>query len=297
MRARGGRPRPTKATGPVLGSAVALGAWAAAAHNSGSGWVQALGCLLAGFVVVGLGGPAIATARLRVAVVANPTDTTAGHPVTIQVRANAPLRLQAVGPPGPIAMIGSGAGRLQLVPARRGPLREVTLALGSAAPFGLAWWRKTVVVPLARPLWVAPVPGTPDPAMFAPSTSGATLDRHRPRDARAGEPRGVRPYVAGDPRRLVHWPATAHRGELMVREAERPDATVPEVWVVLPDDGPEGDAVAERALGTLLALLARCSPVMLATSERDGLRTEAVFGPADASRRLASAVAGRRELP
>jgi len=295
VRARGGRPRPTKATGPVLGSAVALCAWAAVAHNSGSGWVQALGGLLAGFVVVGLGGPAIATARLRVTVLANPTDTTAGHPVTIEVRAGAPLRLQAVVPPGPVAMIGTGAGRVELVPARRGPLREVTLVLGSAAPFGLSWWRKTEVVPLARPLWVAPVSGTPDPGMLAASTPGATLDRHRPRDARVGEPRGVRPYVAGDPRRLVHWPATAHRGELMVREAERPEAAVPAVRVVLPDDGPEGDAVAERALGTVLALLARSSPVMLATAEADGLRTEAVYGPADAGRRLARAVAARGE--
>jgi uncharacterized protein (DUF58 family) len=274
---------------------VALCGWAAVAHNSGSGWVQALGGLLAGFVVVGLGGPAIATARLRVAVLANPTDTTAGHPVTIEVRAGAPLRLQAVVPPGPVAMIGSGAGRVELVPARRGPLREVTLVLGSAAPFGLSWWRKTVVVPLARPLWVAPVSGTPDPGMLAASTPGATLDHRRPRDARVGEPRGVRPYVAGDPRRLVHWPATAHRGELMVREAERPEAAVPEVRVVLPDDGPEGDAVAERALGTVLALLARSSPVMLATAEADGLRTEAVYGPADAGRRLARAVAAQGE--
>lgn len=295
MKVRGGRPRPTHSTGPVLGSVLTLCGWAAVAHNSGSGWVQALGCLLAGFVVVGLGGPAIATARLGVTVVANPSDTTAGHPVTVEVRASAPLRIQAVVPPGPIATIRSGAGRLGLVPARRGPIREVTVALGSAAPFGLSWWRKTVVVPLARPLWVAPVPGPPDPKMFSASVSAASPDRDRPRDARVGEPRGVRPYEAGDARRLVHWPATAHRGELMVREAERPDAAVPELEVVLPDDGPEGDAVAARALGTLLALLARSSPVMLSTTEEDGGRTEAVFGPADAGRRIARAVAARAE--
>jgi hypothetical protein len=60
---------------------------------------------------------------------------------------------------------------------------------------------------------------------------------------------------------------------------------------VLPNDGPDGDAVAERAMGTLVALLAHCSPVMLATTERDGPRTEAVYTAADAGRRLARAVA------
>jgi hypothetical protein len=77
----------------------------------------------------------------------------------------------------------------------------------------------------------------------------------------------------------------------MVREAEAPEASVPEVRVVLPGDGPDGDAVAERAMGTLVALLARCSCVMLATTERDGPRHEAVYTPADAGRRLARAVA------
>jgi uncharacterized protein (DUF58 family) len=296
VRPRGGPPRPAKATGPILGSLVALLAWAAAAHNSGSGWVQALGGLLAGFVAVGLVGPAFAAARGRVLVEANPADATSGQPVTISVRANAPLRIEPVAPKGEVALIGPGTGRLELVPDRRGPISAVTVVVGSAAPFGLLWWRKRLVVPLARPLWVAPVAGPPDPAMLAGSTVGAVLERHQPRDARFGEPRGVRPYEAGDPRHLVHWPATAHRGELMVREAERPEAAVPEVWVVLPDDGPEGDVVAQRALGTVLALLARTQPVMLATIERDGSRVEPVYGPTDAGRRLARAVANRTQL-
>jgi uncharacterized protein (DUF58 family) len=288
---RGGWPRPTKAAGPILGSAVALLGWTAVAHNSGSGWVQALGGLLAGFVVVGTAGPAVAVARGRVSVETNPADATAGRPVSIGVRANAPLRIEAVAPPGPAALVGRGAGRLEMVPARRGPLTEITIVVASAAPFGLVWWRRRVVIALARPLWVAPLAGPPDPALLAGSTSAAILDRQVPRDARAGEPRGVRPYEAGDPRHQVHWPATAHRGELMVRESERPDAAVPEVWVVLPDDGPAGDAVAERALGTVLTLLARTAPVMLATIERDRSRVEPVYSPAEAGRRLARASA------
>ena len=293
MRPRGGWPRPTKAFGPIAGSIVVLLGWTAVAHNSGSGWVQALGGLLAGFVVAGLVGPSIACARLRVSVESNPGDGTVGRRVAIGVRANGPLRIEPVVPPGPAEVLGPGVGRFAVVPTRRGPLGELTIVVASAAPFGILWWRKRVVVPLVRPLWVAPVAGPPDPGLLAGSTLGAILDRQVPRDARFGEPRGVRPYEAGDPRRLVHWPATAHRGELMVREAERPEAAVPEVWVLLPDDGPAGDLVAERALGTLLALLARSAPVMLATIEHDGSCVEPVYSPTDAGRRLARAVANR----
>jgi uncharacterized protein (DUF58 family) len=40
---------------------------------------------------------------------------------------------------------------------------------------------------------------------------------------------GVRPYVAGDPMRRIHWPTTARRGQLIVKEFEQdPQA---EVWI------------------------------------------------------------------
>ena len=45
------------------------------------------------------------------------------------------------------------------------------------------------------------------------------------------EPHGVREYVEGEPLRAVHWPTSARRGELMVRELE--DAPRDSVAVVL----------------------------------------------------------------
>jgi uncharacterized protein (DUF58 family) len=42
---------------------------------------------------------------------------------------------------------------------------------------------------------------------------------------------GVRPYVPGDPMRRIHWPTTARRGQLIVKEFEQdPQA---EVWIFL----------------------------------------------------------------
>jgi len=293
VKGRGGLPRPAKAAGPVLASVFGLVGWAAVAHNSGSGWVQALGCLLAGFVLLGLGGGAFATARASVEVLACPTDATAGQPVVVEVRVSAPLRVEPLVPPGPPVVVGSGVGAIELVPSRRGLVDHLRVRVGSAAPFGLLWWRKPVELALPRPLWVAPVAAGPERAVLASDRRSATLDGARHRDARTGEIRGVRPYVPGDPQHTVHWPSSAHRGELMVREAEWPDEAVSRLEVVLPDDGPAGDVVAARALGTLVELLASGHSVVLSTTERTGPRTEAVSNPVAAGRRLARAVAPR----
>ena len=235
-----------------------------------------MGGLLAGFVVAGLVGPAFATARLKVSVVTNPTETTAGQPVAIVVATNAPLRIEAVGlrrghddrrGPRPLS-----AGPV----TARGPLYQVTFELASAAPFGLLWWHKRVVVP--RPA-----------ALGGPGARPARAGRAR-RLGRPGRPRA--PPATGRSGRRAPWgapvcdrrpetagatgPPRAHRGELMVREAERPEAAVPELRVVLPDDGPDGDAVAgPGARHRCSRSLASRSPVMLSTTEHDGPRTEA----------------------
>lgn len=67
----------------------------------------------------------------------------------------------------------------------------------------------------------------------------------------------VREYAPGDPVRAVHWPSTAHRGKLMVRELD--DAPREDVTVVL-DLDPEGEVgppgrssfdAAVRAVGAI----------------------------------------------
>ena len=292
MSRRGGLPRPSRAAGPILSSVLGLGALAAVARNSGSGWVQALGCLVAGFVVVGLLGPALAAATLSVEVIAAPPDATAGRTTFVDVRTSAPVRVVPLRPPGPPATIGAGTGRIALVAERRGPLAVLSVTVGSAAPFGLLWWHKRVELALPQPIWVAPAPGTPEPGMLASSEGGA-LELGRRRDAPSGEFRGVRPYVAGDPQSSVHWASTAHHGRLMVREMDDPDTATPSLEVVLPDDGPAGDAAAAAALATLLGLLAHGGSVLVSTTERDGVRTESVSGALEAGRRLARAVSPR----
>ncbi|WP_040163914.1 DUF58 domain-containing protein [Microbacterium gorillae] len=58
----------------------------------------------------------------------------------------------------------------------------------------------------------------------------------------------ARPYAAGDSMRRIHWRATAHHGELMVRQEER--ETAPEATVVLDCSEAHWDAAARASPGS-----------------------------------------------
>ena len=84
------------------------------------------------------------------------------------------------------------------------------------------------------------------------------------------EPHGVREYLEGEPLRAVHWPTSARRGELMVRELE--DAPRENVAVVLDVDagsvaGPPGasslDEAVRAAAGLVRAHALRSRHVLL----------------------------------
>jgi hypothetical protein len=67
----------------------------------------------------------------------------------------------------------------------------------------------------------------------------------RARPLPAGEElANVREYVRGDDLRAVHWPSTAHRGKLMVRQAEAPQDPRAVVLVDVREDRHEGSGPA-----------------------------------------------------
>jgi len=317
-------PRPVRPLVPLVSSATVLLAWGLVAHNSGAGWVQAVGDVLAGALAVGLVGPAVVVARARVRVVDAPADATARLPVDVAVIASTRLRVDAVDPHGPQAFVGPsgqnggadtttappprrrqrdlpvaspghGTARqddrdvVVLVPTHRGAYPTLTIDVATAAPFGLLWWTRRVVVRLPRELVVAPRLGRPTELPRRRDDTRGEAAARAP--VPVGEPRGVRPYRAGDQRRWVHWPASAHTGELMVREMEGPTADALTVAVHLPDDVEAAERVAERALATVVALLDRGSTVVLATAEVSGTKLDAVADRRIAGRRLARAVA------
>ena len=114
---------------------------------------------------------------------------------------------------------------------------------------------------LPAPLHVSPARGRARPPSLRPDDgSGDVLDRPR---SDVGLPRGARPYVPGDSRRLVHWRSTAHAGKVMVRELEQPAARAVTITVDLPAEPDAAERVAEDALGTVVGLLEGGAPVLL----------------------------------
>ncbi|HEY5025552.1 MAG TPA: DUF58 domain-containing protein [Acidimicrobiales bacterium] len=304
--------RPVRPVVPLVSCAGVLLAWGLVAHNSGAGWVQAVGDVLAGILGVGLVAPAVVAGRAVVAILEVPSDTTAGLPLELVATSDTRLRVRPLDPPGPEAFIGphrvaagggprlawtgasakdpggDGAGSVTLVPECRGVHDRVVLEIASAAPFGLLWWRRTVVVELPRSVHVGPRLGRPLalPGGREDTSGGGVLDSSVP----IGEPRGVRPYRPGDHRRWVHWPATAHSGELMVREMEGPTAEPVTVEIHLPADADAAERMAERAMATVVGLVDRGASVLLATTEASGPKIGAVGDRRSAGRRLARAV-------
>jgi uncharacterized protein (DUF58 family) len=299
-RRRSGRPRgfvrPIRPLVPIGSSVLVVLGWGVVAHNSGAGWVQALGDVVAGALMLGILGPAFVLARTRLVVTTVPTDGTAGLPIDIGGRSTSRVRITPVSPPGPESFLGpagqptpAAGDPLTLLPRHRGVLSEIVVDVATAAPFGLLWWTRRIRLELPSELHIGPRLGPAESLPRQDDDRTGDSAHRSPRDI--GEPRGVRPYRPGDSRRWVHWPATAHSGDLMVREMEGPTAEPVVVVVTLPLDADAAEAVAERALGTLVALFDRGTSVYLTTTEVGGPRTGAVADRRSAGRRLARAVA------
>jgi len=278
---------------PVVGSLVAMVAWAGVAHSSGSGWVQAVGALLGAVLITGMVAPLFPARRATVTCTASPSDTEAGRTVRLDMVARGPIRITPRFPVGPAAravgaLRGSRPVEVTIAPDRRGVVEQVAVELATCAPFGLLWWAREVTVPLPRPLHVAPRLGEPGPVdSLADDAAGDAQLRVL---TGAGEPRGIRPYQPGDTRRSVHWPATAHVGSLMVRERVRRTDDPVVVDVVLPPDPQRAEEETERVMAAVSRCLVRGQPVVLATVESGGRTVRPVRDRIDLGRRLARAV-------
>lgn len=280
--------RPTLIVGLIGGALFGI------ARTTGSGWLVVL---LAGMVAVLVAGavlPPLALRRLAVAVAA-PPDATATRPLSVDVTVKGRgrgLRVRALQPGGEEVRVDPPAtGQLTVIPSRRGLLGAVTLEVRTSAPLGFVSWRRQLVVGLPRPVEVGPLPV--EATRFPSPRSGAAgEDSPTGGGAQDESVRGVRDYLPGDAIRLVHWPASARTGDLMVKELEAPAS--PRLALVVDVSGPEdvGDAVAARAAGLALAALRRGVPVTMLTAEAGGPVVGPVGSGVEVGRRLARAVAG-----
>ncbi|MBO0715573.1 MAG: DUF58 domain-containing protein, partial [Acidimicrobiales bacterium] len=122
---------------------------------------------------------------------------------------------------GPLRPSERATARYRLTAERRGVFEVGPLELELRDPFGLAERRviaaarnRLVVFPRVEPVLLGSGQGDDDLRVDPPGAS--LLGRH------GDELYSLRPYAVGDDLRRVHWPSTAHRDELMIRQDHRP---------------------------------------------------------------------------
>ena len=276
-----------------------LGAYGVAAGAAtGQEAVVAVGIFAFTLFATGIIWPIVSIARLRVRAVA-PTDATVGDTVVLQVdvRGRAPrVDIRALDPPGTWWRTSAPAsGALPHSAVRRGVFRSVRVQLRTSAPLGVFVRTRTIRVDLDAPITVAPRP-VAAPAVLRPvpeerMAAGPAL---LPRGA-GDTVRTVRPYAPGDPARLVHWPTSARRGEIVVREHEPPPALG--VALVVDLRGPRPEAAASLAAGIGGATLAAGGVVWCGTNEAGERVGATVANARELGRRLARAGPGEPAVP
>ena len=254
--------------------------------------VVAVGVFAFTLFVVGIVWPIVSLLAASTSSVVAPTDATVGEPLELRVRLHGPRRpRRACGSstrPATWWRTASPGRRAcsRTSPRRRGVFRSRPR---SAAHVGAA--RRL------RPHAHGARRRCPRRSSVAPAAErrAAAVLRPRARRARsrAASPsasshgggdtvRAVRPYVPGDAARLVHWPTSARRGELVVREHEPP----PAVGVALVVDlrgRPTPRVAASRAAGHRHAQRSRpAASVWCCTCEDGGPVGELVADARDA---------------
>jgi uncharacterized protein (DUF58 family) len=260
--------------------------------RSGSAWLWLLVIGLVAILVLDGVASFVALRRVDLVAAAGP-DAQVGRRDPIRVTVNRPvgrclIRATSLADAPWVRVDAPETGALEVVPDRRGVFSAAEFEVVVRAPLGLVAVARRVLVTLPAPVWVAPAP---DDTVARPAVH-QVLDPERP-GARADDlPRGVREYVPGDPRRQVHWPATARLGQLMVRDLAA--ATSAEVEFVVDlgrAAGPAAEYYASAAMAVGLDLMRHGYRVTLATREGVEVRGPVVDETA-LGRRLAAAEPG-----
>jgi len=294
----GGWKRQTRATMGTGGALLAAGAgWTAwLATASRLALFVCFAALLA--ILLDLVLAVVATRRVRATVDETPTDAFVGDSVALSLSVTGPrlaFRVRAFAKGTFLVVTPPASGRVVAVADAREVVTEVEVEVAGSGLCGLVTCARRLTAPLPRPLAVGPrplAPPHPFPELFGAWGEGA------PRPAAVGDVvRGVRDYVPGDPLRRVHWPNSARRGDLVVKEVEEPGAPRLVVALDLGGGAAAGEAAAARAAWYAYEALRRGYEVVLATAEPGGPVTGRMGPPTDVNQRLARAVRGTPQLP
>lgn len=236
-----------------------------------------------------------ATRLVRLTAAVAPTDVVVGERFTVTLTVTGsrlPVRLALPSGAGQAAVVAHppATGPLNGVAAARGVISHLSLHPVSTGLCGLVSCTRAHAVVLPRALEIGPRPVVPDgpfPALAGGWGEGAVVP------AAGGDVvRGVRAYVPGDRLRQVHWRATARLGELVVKEAEEPQAPVLHLVLDLGAGGEPGEEAAGRAAWWAGEALRRGYHLVLTTVEAGATVVTPARSPLAVSRRLARAGTG-----
>lgn len=217
-------------------AAVGAGVMLVTGRALGSFELFLLGAATAALVLVAFLRTALARLDLRVSRHVEPPRVHAGTPARVELRlrndgsrATPVLRMRdavsstrganvLVSPLQPAAL---GRAAYLLPTERRGVLTIGPLEIMVGDPFGLSQsslravgTTQVIVYPRVEPIQALAATAGHDPQAAA---------RHPNALGRAGDDfYALRPYQVGDDLRRVHWPATSHHDELMIRQHELP---------------------------------------------------------------------------
>jgi len=146
---------------------------------------------------------------------------------------------------------------------RRGVVPFAVVDAKANGPLGLASAGRRHLVNLPTPLHVTPQPIETEVRWPRARAVGFGMNEGSP----IGDDlfRSVRPYQSGDEQRRVHWKATAHHGELMVRESDGLGVVVVRLVVDLGLPGVGAELAAGRAAWVAAAAMDRGWAVELTT--------------------------------
>lgn len=126
---------------------------------------------------------------------------------------------------------------------RRGVWPVGPLVLRTVDPFGLA--QREQAFGETRTVTVVPEVFTLDPLAVKVGAAGGTAHTSSSRLGQGSDNLSPRRYIPGDSMRRIHWRATAHRGQLMVRQEE--EESSPDALVVLDRAAARWDAPGDDA--------------------------------------------------
>lgn len=172
----------------------------------------------------------------------------------------------AVVPRTPRYILRSGEPLLiTLPPFPRGLVSVVSIDLTASGPLGLFQAGRRVMVQLASPLAVGPMPQPIQLEWPRPRAVGFGLTHGAP----LGDDlfRSIRDYRRGDERRRIHWGSTAHHGHLMVRENDGTGVVAVRIVVDPGQTGPEADHVTGIATTVAIDAMSKGWLVQMVTAD------------------------------